>query len=121
MAEPVPSDPDEEAVVRRIRAQNAAFAELDRTPRAHPPSGPVTVSVHGEVFTVPLTVEDVRTALPEPLRTEFDDEIAAAPRTVAARVIRRWALETIPGDALDRVDVLLRAEQRAARPGTAAA
>ncbi|MFB7275444.1 hypothetical protein [Streptomyces sp. NPDC056244] len=114
-------DAEEEAVVARIKAQDAAFAELDRQPRPYTLRGPVRVEVHGERFEVPLTVRDVRAALPENLRTAFDDEINGAPPAMAGRLIRKWALEVIPGDALDRVDVLLRAEQVAAGLGTAAA
>ncbi|MEW1724316.1 hypothetical protein [Streptomyces sp. NPDC093109] len=123
MAEPISHNPDaeEEAVVRRIRDQNDAFAELDRMPRTHTVQGPVSVVVHGERFVVPLTVKDVRAALADELRPVFDSEIDTAPPNMAGRLIRKWALEVIPGDAIDRVDVLLRAEQRAYGLGTAAA
>ncbi|MEU5161222.1 hypothetical protein AB0G74_16670 [Streptomyces sp. NPDC020875] len=122
MAEPVSTvpDPEEEAVVERIRAQQAAFAELDREPRP-PVAGPVTVDVHGERFVVPLTVGDVRSALSAELRPVFDGEIAAASPATVGRLVRKWALEVIPGDELDRVDVLLLAERQAAGLGTAAA
>ncbi|MFE7134734.1 hypothetical protein ACFVIM_28125 [Streptomyces sp. NPDC057638] len=120
-APPVLSDADEEAVVRRIQAQNDAFAALDSEPRTYAIRAPVLVTVHGEQFAVPLTVKDVRRALPGPSRDAFDEELSASPPHTLGRVIRRWALEVIPGDALDRVDVLLRAEQLAARLGTAAA
>ncbi|GAA2258696.1 hypothetical protein GCM10010232_56420 [Streptomyces amakusaensis] len=124
MAEPVPYTPDledeEEAVVQRIRAQQAGFAELDREPRPDVP-GPVTVDVHGERFVVPLTVGDVRAALSAELRPLFDGEIAAAAPATVGPLVRKWALEVIPGDELDRVDVLLRAERQAAGLGTAAA
>ncbi|MFE4177473.1 hypothetical protein ACFRR7_36465 [Streptomyces sp. NPDC056909] len=115
------ADAEEEAVVQRLKAQNDAFAELDRQPRTYAVHGPVRVKVHGETFDVPLTVKDVRAALPEDLRAAFDGEIDAAPPAMAGRLIRKWALEAIPGDAIDRVDVLLRAEQLAAGLGTAAA
>ncbi|KIF72764.1 hypothetical protein QR77_41565 [Streptomyces sp. 150FB] len=123
MAEPTlhEPDPEEEATVRRLQAQNEAFAELDRQSRPRTVPGPVTVAVHGEWFVVPLTVKDVRTALPDELRAEFEAEIDAAPPNMVGRLIRKWALEVIPGDAIDRVDVLLRAEQQAAGIGTAAA
>ncbi|WP_405983294.1 hypothetical protein [Streptomyces sp. NBC_00872] len=114
-------DTEEEAVVARIKAQDAAFAELDRQHRTYAVRGPIRVEVHGERYKVPLTVRDVRAALPAELRTAFDDEIDGAPPAVTGRLIRKWALETIPGDAIDRVDVLLRAEQLAAGLGTAAA
>ncbi|GAA1157602.1 hypothetical protein GCM10009654_11970 [Streptomyces hebeiensis] len=122
MAESIPADPDEDDAVRRVREQNAAFAELDRAPAPYEVHGPVTVTVCGERFEVPLTVPDVRAALPERLRGEFDAEFAAAPPNALGALVRKWALEVIPGDAIDRVDVLLRAEQQAAGgSGTAAA
>ncbi|MFE2943775.1 hypothetical protein ACFXKG_32690 [Streptomyces sp. NPDC059255] len=70
---------------------------------------------------MPLTVKDVRAALPDEVRPVFDSEIDTAPPHMAGGLIRTWALEVIPGDALDRVDVLLRAEQQAYGLGTDAA
>ncbi|MEV0037818.1 hypothetical protein [Streptomyces sp. NPDC050804] len=88
-------DAEEEAVVARIQAQDAAFAELDRQHRTYAVRGPIRVEVHGERYEVPLTVRDVRAALPAELRTAFDDEIDGAPPAVTGRLIRKWALETI--------------------------
>ncbi|MFJ4921822.1 hypothetical protein [Streptomyces sp. NPDC088725] len=121
MVDPLPYDPEEEDAVQRIQAQNAGFAELDRVPHLRDVNGPVAVTVHGERYLVPLTVKDVRATLPEEQRVAFDEEIAAAPPGMVGRLIRRWALEVIPGDDLDRVDILLRAEQQAAGLGSAAA
>ncbi|MFC9425717.1 hypothetical protein [Streptomyces sp. NPDC056987] len=83
--------------------------------------GQLTVVVQGERFVVPLTVKDVRAALPDEVRPVFDSGIDTAPPNMAGRFIRTWALEVIPRDAIDRVDVLLRAEQQAYGPGTAPA
>ncbi|MFE4830732.1 hypothetical protein [Streptomyces sp. NPDC056672] len=56
-------DTEEEAVVARIQAQDAAFAELDRQHRTYTVRGPIRVEVHSERFEVPLTVRDVQAAL----------------------------------------------------------
>ncbi|MEU6482813.1 hypothetical protein [Streptomyces sp. NPDC046887] len=114
-------DPDEEALVERINAQKAAFAELDGEARVYEVSGPVRVTYGGEEFDVPLTVRDVRAALDAERRAAFEAEVSGAgPGTVGA-VVRKWALEVIPGDELDRVDVLLQAERSATRTSEAGA
>ncbi|MFK0047784.1 hypothetical protein ACIQU4_27610 [Streptomyces sp. NPDC090741] len=117
----LPYDLDEEALVRRITAQREALAQLDSEPRAYNISGPVRVNYAGEVFDVPLTLKDVRAALDAGLRAAFDDEISAAGPSTAGAVIRKWALEVIPGDELDRVDVLIEAERQANESAAAAA
>ncbi|MFI5618071.1 hypothetical protein [Streptomyces sp. NPDC051567] len=106
--------------MRRVRAQDGAFAALDREAGAHRVSGPVEVEFGGETFQVPLTVKDVRAALGEEDRTVFDREISAAAPNTIGRLLRRWALVVIPGDELDRRDVLLLAEQRATGAGVSA-
>ncbi|MCK8677313.1 hypothetical protein [Streptomyces lichenis] len=59
----------------------------------------------------PLAVRDVRAALDVERRAVFEEEVSGVgPGTVGA-VIRKWALEVIPGDEPDRVDVLLQAER----------
>ncbi|MFE6885852.1 hypothetical protein [Streptomyces sp. NPDC057702] len=121
----VPYDPDEEAVVRRLKAQEAALADLldQRGAPAAPLAGPVMVTVHGERFTVPLTARDIRAVLPEPAVAEFDQELAGAPPHAVGPLLRRWALETLSGDGdpLDHVDVLIAAERKAAADSGAAA
>ncbi|MFI2031862.1 hypothetical protein [Streptomyces buecherae] len=110
---------DEEAVVRRIKAQDAALTEpLDQHGAPAPPlTDPVEVTAHGERFTVPLTAAAPRRT-PEPVAAEFDQELASAPPHIAGPLLRR-ASEALPGDVLDRVDVLITAERQAGT-GTAA-
>ncbi|WP_372412349.1 hypothetical protein [Streptomyces luteireticuli] len=117
----LPYDLDEEAVVRRITAQKAAFAELDGEQRVYRISGPVRVRFGGEDFDVPLTAKDVRAALGSERRGVFDEEFSAAGPGAVGSVIRKWALELIPGDELDRVDILLQAERQASAVPAAAA
>ncbi|MCS0638677.1 hypothetical protein NX801_24080 [Streptomyces sp. LP05-1] len=109
----VPADPEEEALVERIRAQQAVLARLAGAPQGPAPAGPVAVEYGGETFQVPLAVRDVRAALPAEARDGFDQELAAAAPAQAGPVVRKWILEhLLVGDELDRVDVLLAAKER---------
>ncbi|WP_340563529.1 hypothetical protein [Streptomyces sp. GSL17-111] len=82
-----------------------------------PENGTMRTWIDGREVDVPATRPDVRAALPEGRRADFDREMNAATVLTIHHVLRRWMLEAAPDPAADAALDRLAAEEAERRGG----